>query len=89
MKNLRAMTAATVLTQTDGTTPLSVSKLELDAGVAEEGEEGVQSNQTCTNCFTLATSKLREGTDFLKAQATISAAGAVTAGVMFLAVLSG
>lgn len=83
------MTAVTVLTQIDGTTPLSVNKLELDAGIAEEGEEGLQSNQTCTNRFTLATSKFREGTDFLKTQATLSAVGSMTAGIMFLAVLSG
>ena len=89
MKDLKAMTAVALLTQTDGTTPLSVNKLELDAGVAEEGEEGVHNNQSCTNCFTLATSKFREGTDFLKTQATLAAVGAATAGMMFLAVMSG
>ena len=87
--NLRAIMAVAILTQTDGTTPLSVSKLELDAGIAEERQEGLQSNQTCTDCFTLATSGLPEGIDFLKTQATLSAVGAVTAGVMYLAALSG
>ena len=79
--------AVAALTQTDGQTPQNMSKLELDSGVVEEGKEEMQTVETCTDCFTLATSKLPEGMNFLKMQATLSSVGAAAAGFMYLAVL--
>ena len=84
---LRGIMAVAALTQTDGQTPQNMSKLELDSGVGEEGKEEMQTVETCTDCFTLATSKLPEGMNFLKMQATLSSVGAAAAGFMYLAVL--
>ena len=82
--------AVSILTQADGTTPLSVSKLEMDAGITGDGnKEAVQNHKTCTDCFTLTTPRLGPSTDILRTQVTLSGVGTVAAGVMYLALLSG
>ena len=92
-QSLKDKMASVVISRTDRQTALSVESLEMDAGIAGVGKVGGQvgptSQEKCTNCVEVATGKLEQGTDFLSTEVTLSTAGAVTAGIMWLSVLSG
>ncbi len=79
-----------VISQPDMSTPLSLEKLEIDAGTVGEKSVAAQSPpirmDSCVNCVEVKTTKLDEGTDFLRTEATVAAAGAAVAGVLLLAV---
>lgn len=81
-----------VMSAPDKKTPIKVQSLELEAGFAgvghEGGEVGPTSEEKCENCAELETGKLKKGTDYLMAEATVAGSvGAAAAGILWLAVL--
>jgi len=67
---LRRRVARAVVSAVDGTMPLGVRGLKVDAGVSEkkvkEDETAQVQRKTCTDCCELKTQKLAPEADFLK-----------------------
>ena len=87
--------ASAAFSLSDGLTPLEVEMISLIArgpGSERAGEQGASKmdEERCENCVDLTTGPLEKGTDELKIEATVAAGlSAATAGILWLAVLSG
>ena len=88
-QSLKGSTASALVSQMDRQAVMSVASLEIDAGVV--GRQVEPTSQTkCTDCAKVMTGKLEEGTDFLNTEIKMNMAGtAATAGILWLAILSG